>query len=451
MLSVVDRNGRPVCLLDAAEAEAMLAAFARPGATAEARTRGADIVRKVQQRNCWFRCGCLDGTEPAPLLVPVLEQHIRRSPHHPDHADGCPFEMGDAGNAAHARRLREPEPGEVFRLVRAVRPGDGAAAAVGARTGHRGAYKTYDRDKLSQLLFKLLSDAGVHRIGRGPRGPGEQWEAVYRAARGIPLGDGLQLSEVLHTDPGQLDLLLGCIRSRQRWPRMTRPHGVLVFVAARIEGEVIVAASGARLAVEGPVAVFGPGRGSRRTGPFIVAVLVVSPDGRAPPVPMKAFAQPCWSAEDILPLDSGCERTSLDILVRFQAWMAEQGYAVGIAKPLYDRAKYYFGDKDPDQVVKPDFEGTVHAVAGHRFLRSFVTETMGFDTPEYRAKKLRLKQILAGKPGHYLEHVAYGGAAQAGRDVQFRKDLFAFGKLVIQADRRKAAQGWSALSTGKWE
>jgi len=44
MLSVVDRNGRPVRTLGAAEVEAMLAAFARPGATAKARTCGAEIV-----------------------------------------------------------------------------------------------------------------------------------------------------------------------------------------------------------------------------------------------------------------------------------------------------------------------------------------------------------------------------------------------------------------------
>jgi len=138
MLSVVDRNGRPVRALGAAEVEAMLAAFARPGATAMARTSGAEVVRKAQQRNCWFRCGCLDGTEPAPILVPVIESHIRRSPHHPDHADACPFEMGDAGSAAHARRLREPERGDVFRLVGAVRPGGAAAAVANARTGRRG-------------------------------------------------------------------------------------------------------------------------------------------------------------------------------------------------------------------------------------------------------------------------------------------------------------------------
>ena len=125
--------------------------------------------------------------------------------------------------------------------------------------------------------------------------------------------------------------------------------------------------------------------------------------------------------------------------MRFRAWMAGQRYAIGITKPLFDRARYYFGDKEPDQVVKPDFEGTVHAMAGQRFLRSFVIETMGIDTDEYRANKVRLRQILTRKPGFYLEHVAYGGAEQAGRDARFRKDLFAFGQLVMQADKRKTA------------
>ena len=61
------------------------------------------------------------------------------------------------------------------------------------------------------------------------------------------------------------------------------------------------------------------------------------------------------------------------------------------------------------------------------------------DTPEYRARKARLKQILTGKPGFYLEHVAHGGAAQAGHDVRFRMDLLAFGRRVMQADQRKTA------------
>ena len=75
-------------VLGAEDGHAVLAVFAQSGATVEARERGADVVRTNQQKDCWFRCDCLE-TGPAPTLIPVTETHIRRSPHHPDHAEGC--------------------------------------------------------------------------------------------------------------------------------------------------------------------------------------------------------------------------------------------------------------------------------------------------------------------------------------------------------------------------
>lgn len=75
----------------------------------------------------------------------------------------------------------------------------------------------------------------------------------------------------------------------------------------------------------------------------------------------------------MLPLDSANERRSLDILVRFREWMGRQGYTVEITKPLHDRSHYYLGSEEPDQVVKPDFEGKVFAPDG-RFVRSLVVE-----------------------------------------------------------------------------
>jgi len=452
VLSVIDKKGRVVGRLSPADEAAMLAAFASSGATAEARTRGADVVRPAQQRDCWFRCDCLGAADPAPVLVPVTETHIRRSPHHPEHAEGCPFEMTVAERESYVASLREPAAGESFRLARAIgQPGvalvreaggasadegeedeDGQAAARGVHTARR------ERSKLSQLLFTLLAEAKVHQVGRGPRGHADQQAALYTAAREISLGGDLRLSGVLYTDAGQLEDLVGRVRLRARWPDGRRPHGVLVFTAERLEGDVIVAVSGARLTVEGPIAVFGPGSGRVRTGPFVVAVLVASPDGRAAMAPLKAYAHPCWSATDILPVDSSHERRSLDRLVGFQSWMAEQGYVVEVTKPLHDRSRYFLGREEPDQLVKPDFEGKVFA-AGNRFLRSFVIETMGLNTPTYRARKQRLKEILTRKPGRYLEHLAHDGIAQEDGDQQFRKELFDFGQATIRADKRKSA------------
>jgi len=211
-----------------------------------------------------------------------------------------------------------------------------------------------------------------------------------------------------------------------------------VFTAERLEGDVIVAVSGTRLTVEGPIAVFGPGSGRVRTGPFVVAVLVASPDGRAAMAPLKVYAHPCWSATDILPVDSSHERRSLHRLVGFQAWMAEQGYVVEVTKPLHDRSRYFLGREEPHQLVKPDFEGKVFAADG-RFVRSFVVEVMGLNSPAYRARKQRLKEILTRKPGRYLEHLAHDGIALEDGDQQFRKELFEFGQATIRTDKRKSA------------
>jgi len=345
----------------------------------------------------------LSRAEPSPsppVLIPVTETHIHRSPYHPEHAEGCPFEMTAAECEGYVASLREPAGGESFRLAWAIGQPDaalvreaggasayegeedevGQAAARGVHTARR------ERSKLSQLLFKLLfkllGDVRVHQVGRGPRGPAGQQAALYTAAREISLGGDLRLSGVLYTDAGQLEELaetrsvcrwVGRVRLRARWPDGRRPHGVLVFTAERLKGDVIVAASGTRLTVEGPIAVFGPGSGRVRTGPFVVAVLVASPDGRAALAPLKAYAHPCWSATDMLPVDSSHERRSLNRLVGFEGWMAEQGYVVEVTKPLHDRSRYFLGREEPDQLVKPDFEGKVFA-ADNRFVKSFVVE-----------------------------------------------------------------------------
>jgi len=265
MLSVVDKKGRVLRPLGADDGHAMLAAFAQSGASAEARERGADVVRAIQQKDCWFRCDCL-GTEPAPILVPVAETHIRRSPHHPDHAEGCPFEMTAAERESYAASLREPAAGDSFQLARAIgQPGRALVRNAGASESEGNAGEGEDgqgasrgvhsagreRTRLSQLLFKLLSDTGLHQVSRGPRGHADQQAALYRAACGISLGGDLMLSGVLYTDAGQLDDLIGRIRLRARWPEGRRPHGMLAFIAERIEDDVVVAVSGRRLTVEG--------------------------------------------------------------------------------------------------------------------------------------------------------------------------------------------------------
>ena len=331
MLTLIDKQGRAAGAICADDGEILLAAFARAGASARERDRGAVLVRGYQQRNLWLRCSCLGMGEPAPVLVPVADAFIRRDPNRPEHAETCPFESDAADRERLARNLRLHAPGDGFRLAWAIADARGDDVP---RATPPGAGSARSRGQLAQLLFKLAADMGVHRVAGGPRTPGQQIQALYAASRGISLGGELRLSGGLELDPAKIDGLIGRIKARPVWPRGRRPHGVLVFTAARIEGADLVAASGARVTVAGPIGVFGPGRGSNRHRPFLAAVLIASPDGIAPFMPLQAYAHPCWSGSDMLPLDSAHERRCLDILVRFQAWMAGQGHVVAITKPL---------------------------------------------------------------------------------------------------------------------
>jgi len=79
----------------------------------------------------------LSRAEPSPsppVLVPVTETHIRRCPYHPEHAEGCPFEMTVAEREGYVASLRELAAGESFRLARAIGQPGGAVVreAVGA-------------------------------------------------------------------------------------------------------------------------------------------------------------------------------------------------------------------------------------------------------------------------------------------------------------------------------
>ena len=90
---------------------------------------------------------------------------------------------------SYAASLREPAAGDSFQLARAIgQPGLALVRGADAGAGEGGIGDSEDepgmvcsvhsagreRSKLSQLLFKLLSNTRLHQVGRGPRGHADQ-------------------------------------------------------------------------------------------------------------------------------------------------------------------------------------------------------------------------------------------------------------------------------------
>ncbi len=154
MLFVTDKKAQAVGRLARGEYKALVAAFAQAGAMPAEHGRGATVVRMYQQQRRWFGCDCLGGGEGTPILVPVAEAHIRRHPTHPDHADGCPFELDAHDRRLHARTLREQEPAHGFKLARVI-------AQPGAASDPKGIHALGDAAAAER-------DDASRAAGRGP-------------------------------------------------------------------------------------------------------------------------------------------------------------------------------------------------------------------------------------------------------------------------------------------
>lgn len=102
------------------------------------------------------------------------------------------------------------------------------------------------------------------------------------------------------------------------WLRLkrNRPHGVLIFRAARIRAGVIEPIAGEPLPVRGRIAVFGERQVDARDGeaeraaraPYLVACVVGISRPDEPVEVLSAYAHPCASAWHLMLVNSAQER-----------------------------------------------------------------------------------------------------------------------------------------------
>lgn len=427
-------------------------AFGRYGGSPAARAAAAPIVAHYQQANGghWFFCDCRPGGERQPVLVPVSQTHLRRHQDErwPSHQENCDL-YRDPGEQRLLTASYGPLPrGHAVRLVRRLNQ------VAAPPLDHQIEGTSYQRRRpgIGRLLVQMVTAAGLQRLEPGkPVAPlGEQFKAIWAAAKAVSLDTDVALPDFLCTSPGRLGEL---VERLERAPATrfahTRPHGVLIARIASVERGFLHPVVGEPIPVAGRLGVFGAtadeGRESRAEraarAPYLAACVIARAKGSGPFEVLSAYAHPCASDDHLMLVDSNLERQTLAQLVSLQRWLLNrQEVGVTIEKPMADIGLAGDGAADPRPPIIPDFVVRLVNRATGKEGRAAVVETMGFASDAYRARKARvhpfMSAALEGAP--VVEHDFYrpGDWSQKDRNETFWQDV----RRAVTGHRASAAR-----------
>lgn len=408
LAATVKGRTEPAIPLSADDDRLLREAFGR-FARRDRREAAAAIVRRLQTTGPghWVLCDCLgdqaSGYRP-PALVLVNETHVRRhvDERWPQHADDCDFFRDPEEQRRITASYGKSDPGAPMHLIGAYR-----SDSPPRPPGLSGISHAHERPKLGRLLTRLVNEVGLQVLAPDwrPGPPGDQYQALKRAAREIRLAPDVSLSRFLHTHPPTLGSLIERVaKASPDYFGGRRPHGVFVVAATDIADGSIVAGPDLTFPVRGRIALFGEteGHGRIRTGdarrpPYLACCLVAVPQEGQPPELLRAYVHPVVSRSHLMLVDSDCERQTLRELLGVQRWLQERkGLQVSIEKPLFD-IRQDVADETPNADSRPpcvpDFVVRVTAPDGR--CAGAIVETMGYADAQYRERKDRMHPIMA--------------------------------------------------------
>lgn len=351
---------------------------------------GVVLVEQARLGDMWIACDCLGAQVAPPLMTPAYLSeaetfYLRRltGPGRPEHRLDCPFFHAQAapGHMATADPVRPVDRPEGYfsvlksapvRLARA--PEDSAGGRV--RQPHI--------PRLARLMWRLIDLAGRNQAMLSPsgeRGIASEFAAIQQAAGHIEVAPGVELARVLWTHGSAFRhrrVYAGIRALASRWPRGHAPQGFLLLFANGIEGNIIHAAGCDPIEVA--TRIQHPSiHGTPVAGPYLALIVI----GELPQVkgyaPLRAYAQPIYSGQRFIPVDSDFERTVLRDLLRIQHRLDEHRYDSAITKPLFD-IQTPAGNCRPDFIIE-----TYSRETGEN--RIAIVEAMGFDTDAYHDAK----------------------------------------------------------------
>ena len=338
----------------------------------------------------WIACDCLGPSTAPPLMTPAYLSeaetfYLRRltGPGRPEHRLDCPFfhAQSTPSQTAAADPVRPVDrPEGYFSVLKSapVRLARAPDDSAGGRVRHP------HIPRLARLMWRLIDLAGRNQAtmsGNGERGIASEFAAIQQVAGHIEVAPGVELARVLWTHGSAFRhrrVYAGIRALAPRWPRGHAPQGFLLLFASGIEGNIIHAAGCDPIEVA--TRIQHPSiHGTPVAGPYLALIVI----GELPQVkgyaPLRAYAQPIYSGQRFIPVDSDFERTVLRDLLRIQHRLDEHRYDSAITKPLFDI-------QTPAGNCRPDFIIEIYSrETGEN--RIAIVEAMGFDTDAYRDAK----------------------------------------------------------------
>ncbi len=190
------------------------------------------------------------------------------------------------------------------------------------------------------MEFAGLNRADPLAPGTLPPSLTSQLAAIRDAARRIPVTGRVRLDEVLSTYPGDAaPQSRWHAKAMAAWPRFAdgeQPQAFMVGLARGVDGRSLSTAAG-QMHCGSDVAFISAA--ARQSGPLFLFMLagVIDPE-RDAITPVRAFAQPVFSANRLLPVDDEGERLLLGALLAFQRSAAARfsSLRISVEKPLFD-------------------------------------------------------------------------------------------------------------------
>lgn len=355
---------------------------------------GITLVQQARIGEKWLACDCLDESALPPILTPAFlseaeTYYLRRltSAKRPEHRSDCPFfrdQMTHRITEIRGRETPADPPVGYFEVLRpapeklAQRPEEDASDD---RTRHASV------PRLARLLWRLLEVSGRNRCGpvsaeAQDRSICDEFKAISAAASHIEIAPGVELGRALWTHGAALHSrrVYAALRAlSHRWPNGHAPQAFLTLFAQNFHGQLVEAAGCEPVKVANRIQ--SPSvKGNPVKGPYLVIIVAGEYPEAHGYAPLRAYAQPIYSGQRFLPVDSEFERSLLKELLRARLYLDRRGIDVWIEKPVFDKLT-------PLGACRPDFMLEARSRSTGEVKR-IVLDGMGFDDKDYHAVKV---------------------------------------------------------------